>query len=138
MKKFIEIMQYSFWGMLTTIINFTCVELLCSNGMESLNANIIAWLLSNYVMYAGIKNRVFHYKTHGIKQYIVQLDYFYISRIVTLAFEEILIWKFVDIEGYPLLQIKIISAVLMGILNLVFSKIFIFSDENGKMKNITE
>lgn len=126
-----SLFKYVFWGMFTVGINFAVIYVLHEMfEMDELDSNIVAWMISNYVMYVGVKKTVFHSQTHGIKEYIVQLNYYYLSRIVTLAIEEMIIWKMVVSEGIDLIYVKIFTTILVGVLNLLLSKFFVFQSDN--------
>lgn len=143
MNKYKKMFFYTIWGFITTAINFSIIYILSNSfGMEELDANILAWFVSNYVMYVMIKRTVFNKKTNGIKEYVIQLNFYYLSRIFSLACEEIIIWKAVEIDGYPLMYVKIFTAIFIGVLNLFLSKYFVFNGnsfdnrikENGNSK----
>lgn len=144
MKKYQTVVLYIIWGCLTTIINLSIVYALTQlEQMEGLSANIIAWFVSNYVMFVGIKKTVFKAKTTRLREYLLQLNYYYLGRVVTLAIEEVIIWKMVEIDGYDLMPIKVMAIIFNGIINLVFSKAVVFNSnelmkKGHKEKNLKE
>ncbi len=132
-----EVIFYFAWGIVIGFVSFTSLWFFNSVLMlNELNANILSWFVTNYVSFITNRKTVFHAQTTGIKDYFGQLTNFYISRTVTLAVEEIMLLRLVTMENRPLLPCKIITTVVVVILNYIFSKKFVFANkETGNMND---
>lgn len=92
--------------------------------------NIIAWIFA--ATFAYITNRIFVFesKIKGFRQNIKQITTFYVSRLTTLVIDMLIMFIFIDVMNIQSniyeLFIKILSNLIIMILNYVFSKIFVF------------
>lgn len=128
-----ETILYLVFGILTTIINVAVCGLLCDLlQWDVLVANIIAWVLS--VIFAFITNKIFVFnsKTTDKKILLKETISFLIARLVSLGFDMLAIWLMVDLGNINVWVGKIISNVIVVILNYIFSKLFIFNNKNAK------
>ena len=126
-RKHIEVMRYLVFGVLTTAINII-VYSICFYGfkIENLVSNIIAWILS--VIFAYITNRkyVFDSKASTFKAICIEMASFFASRLVTLGVDEGIMFVTVDKWQWNGLLMKILSNIIVIILNYIFSKVLIF------------
>lgn len=126
-RKRIEVLRYLLFGLLTTAINIIvysiCFYVLI---IENLISNIIAWVVS--VVFAYITNRkyVFASKATNIKAICIEVLSFFASRLVTFGIDEGLMFITVNIWQWNGLLMKIVSNVIVIILNYIFSKVIIF------------
>ena len=126
-RAHIEVMRYLVFGVLTTAINII-VYSICFYGLkiENLVSNIIAWILS--VVFAYITNRkyVFDSKANTFKAICIEVFSFFASRLITLGVDEGIMFVTVDKWQWNGLLMKIVSNIIVIILNYIFSKIIIF------------
>ena len=137
-KKYQEIINYLFFGMLATLVNFI-IYLLCSKilNIDEIISSALAWLCA--VMFAYITNKIFVFssKTNTKKEIIKEIVTFAGFRILTGVFCEIIIFAvMIRIMAINDVVSKIITQILVVILNYVFSKLIIF--RNGNKRNINE
>ena len=126
-KKYKEIITYLFFGFVTTVVNYGVYALLVRGfHMDVVPANIIAWIVAMIVAFVTNKLWVFESKARDVKTVLKEFAEFAIARLITLGIETLLLWIFVDKLGVNDLIMKIITNVIVVILNYVFSKFIIF------------
>lgn len=142
-KKYRELILYVIFGALTTGVNFVSywvLEHLFGNGGKIyLFTNAAAWLIS--VIFAYVTNKLFVFESKEItgKSLFKEASEFLGARIFSFLVEEGGMWLLVDISGmkkllFTVLGIditgqlisKVILAVIVVILNYVFSKFIVF------------
>lgn len=126
-KKYKEIINYIIFGGLTTVVNFavyfTCIDLF---NIHYLVSNVIAWFLS--VVFAYVTNRLFVFEkvNFSITGIIREIVLFFGARLLSGAIETGSLFIMVDLAGLSDKISKIIVAVVVVILNYVFSKLVVF------------
>ncbi len=133
-KSHIEVMRYLIFGVLTTAINIISYSIFYYFlGIENIISNVIAWIVS--VIFAYLTNRkyVFESKANTIKTMIVEIFSFFASRLVTLGIDEAIMYVTVDKWQWNGLLMKILSNILVIILNFIFSKLIVFKKNRGKL-----
>ena len=122
-----EGMRYLIFGALSTVINIV-VFAICSKivNLSTTVSNVIAWIIAVLCAYVTNKLWVFNSKNNGNKEFIREIISFYGARVVTLALETAFLWIVIDKIGFNEILMKIISNIIVIILNYIFSKIFIF------------
>ena len=131
MKKLIEkyrdIISYLFFGVLTTAVNYV-VYLPCFNllGLGAAVSNVIAWAVS--VAFAYLTNKPFVFKSHdwSAKVVLPELAKFVACRLGSGALETGMLLVCVDWLGWDGNVMKLITSVLVVILNYVGSKLLVF------------
>ncbi|MBP3326210.1 MAG: GtrA family protein [Coprococcus sp.] len=122
-----EIYIYILWGILVGIVNIgSSYFFMYKCEINELYANFMSWILYNYVSFVTNRKTVFHTHTQNIKEYVIQLIQFYISRVITLLIETGLIFLFVTILDLPKMGVKVCTSILVIFLNYFISKKFIF------------
>ncbi|HCC03470.1 MAG TPA: hypothetical protein DEP51_01235 [Clostridiales bacterium] len=127
-----EGMRYLVFGVLSTIINIV-VFAICERmlHLSTIISNVIAWIIA--VLFAYITNKlyVFDSKTTKKQELAKEIISFFSARIFTLVIETIFLKIVIDKLGFNEILMKIISNVIVIVLNYVFSKIFIFKEEKN-------
>lgn len=127
-----ETITYAVAGVLTTFVNFLAYHMLCNVvGIENLIANGIAWVIA--VIFAYLINDlwVFQAKSAGIRDEIEKISKFFGARIFSFIIEESGMFLFVDVMKLNNLIVKAGLAVIVIILNYIFSKMFIFTKKEA-------
>lgn len=126
--KYREVISYLFWGVMTTLVNyvayFVCRKIL---GAENyLVCNAIAWTVA--VIFAFIVNKLFVFQSKSWEGKLVfhEAWKFLSARIFSGVLDMALMWFFVDKIGINDTIVKIISNVVVVVLNYIFSKLIIF------------
>ena len=134
LKKYKEIIEYIFWGGLTTIVNWAVYTLCVSITTMSVTvATGIAWFVS--VLFAFVTNKlwVFHSKDWRPKVAGREVVLFFGSRILSGLMEMAGMWLLIDIIGWEqslfgirAFAAKIIISVVVVILNYFLSRWIVF------------
>lgn len=127
--KYKEIINYLFFGVLTTIVSLATYYLLVftilnpENAIELQIANIISWIAA--VTFAYITNRKYVFNSKD-KNILKEMTKFYSSRITTLILDMSFMYIFVTKLNFSDKIIKLIVQVLITILNYILSKLLVF------------
>ncbi|MBR6034091.1 MAG: GtrA family protein [Clostridia bacterium] len=130
-----EGMRYLIFGFLATVVNiftFWLCETLWD--FSTTVNNIIAWVTAVIFAYLSNKWCVFESKSNTSKELFIEFISFIGARVFTLVLETILLNITIDYLKFNSLLMKIISNIMVIILNFVFSKLFIFRKEKNKDK----
>lgn len=125
--KHYDILAYLFFGALTTVVNYIvylpCYNLLHISGAVS---NIIAWVFA--VAFAYLTNKPFVFKSSDWSAKVVwpELAKFVGCRIGSGLFETLFILVTVDWLHWDGNWMKLITSVLVVIINYVASKLVVF------------
>lgn len=130
-----EVFSYLFFGVLTTVVNLIVFKIF-KDRMNVLVANVIAWVAA--VVFAFVTNKlfVFESKSWKPKVFVKEIVSFGGARLITLGIEELGLFVMINclhLErtlALPFVSgemvIKGIIAVVVVVLNYVFSKLIIF------------
>lgn len=132
-NKYKQVIAYLFWGVLTTIIDIV-VAIGCHNLFPNIDIiwnTIIAWVAS--VLFAYLTNRkwVFQSSATTVKEYVVEITFFFLGRFASLILEEIILIVGVSIvseSNFDLL--KIFGQAVVIIFNFFWSKFLVFAKRN--------
>lgn len=131
-EKYKEYILYLFFGGITSLVNYG-VYVLCLRvfSFGVVPSNIIAWVLAVTVAFITNKIWVFESKSKEGRVVLKELWEFFLGRFVTLAIETLLLWIFVDLLHVNALIMKVITSVIVVVLNYIFSKFIIFKKQGG-------
>ena len=126
-RKYYDILAYLFFGVLTTAVNYV-VYLPCYNllHLSAAVSNVIAWVVA--VAFAYLTNKPFVFRSHDwtAKTVIPELTKFVGSRIASGALETGIIFLTVDLLLWNGNVMKLVTSVLVVIINYVASKLLVF------------
>ena len=127
LKKYEEIISYLFFGGLTTVVNYA-VYLPCYNllGISGAVSNVIAWVAA--VAFAYLTNKPFVFKSNdwSAKVILPELAKFVGCRVGSGVLETAIIFVTVDCLHWNGNVIKLVTSVLVVVLNYVASKLLVF------------
>lgn len=129
--KYKEILLYGIFGVLTTVVNYVSYVIFTRGfNVEIFISNLIAWLLS--VIFAYITNKLFVFDSKSFKWNILckEIISFSAARIFSLFLDMGILYVLVNLAHMPDLIVKIISNVVVIIVNYVLSKFIIFKHDN--------
>lgn len=122
-----EAVMYLFFGGCTTLVNFA-VYWLCTRpvNMGEGTATAVAWVLS--VLFAYVTNRkwVFESSAKGARAIAGEMANFFAGRAATGVMDLVIMLVSVKLLGLPDMVMKILSNVLVIILNYFISKWIVF------------
>ena len=122
-----EVLSYLIFGVLTTVVNY--MVYLPVYNLMSLSAalsNAIAWVVA--VAFAYLTNKPFVFKSHdwSAKTVIPELTKFVGCRVASGAAETLILLLTVDILHWNGNLWKLLTSVLVVILNYIASKLVVF------------
>lgn len=124
---------YIVFGGITTVINigayWLCFDVL---GISNDMSNIIAWVAAVLVAYITNKIWVFESKSAKLKTLAFEVFSFFSCRALTGVLDLAIMHVAVDMLHYPGVLFKVISNIIVIILNYVASKLFIFKKGSEK------
>ena len=126
-----QMVLYLFFGVCTTVINIVCYGLL--NEILSLNnitSTILAWLVA--VFFAFVTNKVYVFESQRTKtsERLSEMASFFCCRIITGVLDVVIMAITVDILKWNSLIWKLISNIIVTVVNYIASKFLIFKDTN--------
>lgn len=132
-SKYEELINYLFIGGCTTLISlfvyYLCVFTIFNpeNSILLQCANVLSWIIA--VAFAYIANRKFVFKSQNenVKN---EVSKFLSARIVTLLIDMIFMWLTVSVLHFNDKIMKILSNIIIIVLNYIFSKLYVFVKEN--------
>ena len=122
-----EVLSYLIFGVLTTIVNYL-VYLPVYNllGLSAALSNAIAWV--GAVAFAYLTNKPFVFKSHdwSMKTVVPELTKFVGCRVASGAAETVILLLTVDMLHWNGNLWKLLTSVLVVILNYIASKLLVF------------
>ena len=122
-----SVILYLLFGGLTTVVNIVtyhiCYEILF---ISNLLSTILAWLFS--VIFAYFTNRIFVFesKAKGIQSWVQEIFSFFACRIATGVMDVVIMVVAVDYFHQNSMLWKVISNILVIVINYIASKYLIF------------
>jgi len=139
--KYKELIEYLFFGVLTTVIGLGSFKIfdLCLGEKMYLLTNVLSWMCA--VIFAFVTNKIWVFCSKSWKLEVLkkEIPSFVSARLLTLGIEELGLWVLVSLLNIQSMSItvftitingnmiaKIIISVVVVILNYIFSKFLIF------------
>lgn len=126
-QQYWEVLSYLIFGVLTTVVNYM-VYLPVYNllGLSAALSNAIAWVIA--VAFAYLTNKPFVFKSHdwSAKTVIPELTKFVGCRVASGAAETAILLVAVDLLNWNGNIWKLLTSVLVVILNYIGSKLLVF------------
>lgn len=131
LKSHKSIVLYIFFGGITTLINILVYMISYQIlGISNVLSNILAWILS--VLFAFVSNKLWVFGSKSKNREIVLNEFlkFVGGRLTTGFLDLLIMYICVDLLAGPALLFKIISNVVVIILNYIISKMLVFKQNN--------
>ncbi len=132
-NKYKEILMYLIFGVLTTVVNIVSYFLLARIlHIDTVVSTVIALILS--ILFAYITNKIFVFesKTNTAKELLKEIISFFGCRAFTGILDVAFMYITVDVFNLNDMIMKIISNIVVIIVNYVFSKLIIFKKDKRK------
>lgn len=128
-NKYKEGLLYLFFGGCTTLINIISFIIFRQFKLSVDVSNIIAWLIA--VIFAFITNKLFVFDSKNTDRKTVMKETisFLIARVISLGIDTGLLHLMIDFMKIHEVIAKVISNIVVIIVNYIFSKLFIFKKE---------
>lgn len=133
--KYKSLILYLIFGGLTTVINVLTYHVSYEiMGIANINSTIIAWVIAVVFAYVTNKLFVFESKKSG-HEAIKEAINFFACRIGTGVIEIGMMYIFVDVLAFDGTIMKLITNVVVIIVNYIASKFLIFNERKKHDKN---
>jgi len=125
--KYWDVLIYLVFGVLTTVVNYIVyIPLYNFLGFSATVSNAIAWVVA--VAFAYLTNKPFVFRSHdwSMKTVIPELSKFVGCRVGSGAIETAILFVTVDLLNWNGNIWKLVTSVLVVVLNYVGSKLLVF------------
>ena len=123
-----QLILYGIFGVLTTLINIAAYWLIRKFEVSIITSTVLAWLAAVFFAYWSNRTYVFESTNTSVIAVLCEALYFFMCRIATGVFDVAFMYIFADLLGLNELIIKVVSNVIVVILNYIASKLFIFKE----------
>ena len=127
LEKYKSIIRYAFFVVMTTIVNVAVYSLFYEVlSIGNILSTVVSWGLA--VAFAFVTNKLFVFESRSLKAKTVlkEVTNFILCRVGTGLVEVIMMYVFVDILSYNGTIMKLLTNIIVIILNYVASKLIIF------------
>ena len=127
LEKYKSIIRYAFFGVMTTIVNVAVYSLFYEVlSIGNILSTVVSWGLA--VAFAFVTNKLFVFESRSwkVKSALKEVTNFILCRVGTGLVEVIMMYVFVDILSYNGTIMKLLTNIIVIILNYVASKLIIF------------
>lgn len=135
LTKYRELIVYVICGALTTAVDFSVYLVLTRIfSLGKVPANITGTVAA--IIFAFFVNKwlVFLDKKSDLITVVRQFVSFASMRVLSMAFQTFCLWLFAERLGIYDMAIKLVTSVVVVILNYIFSKLMIFKNKNKEKK----
>ena len=127
LQKYHDILSYLFFGVLTTGVNYAVyLPLYNWAGWSATASNCVAWAAAVLFAYVTNKCFVFESKSWTWKQILPEFGSFLACRLGSGFAETGILWLTVDVLAWSGNLMKLLTSVLVVILNYIGSKLLVF------------
>ena len=128
-NKYKEGLLYLFFGGCSTLINILTFFICRQLELSIFVSNIIAWTTA--VIFAFITNKLIVFDSKNMDKKVVMKETigFFIARVISLGIDMGIIHLMIDVMKIHEIISKIVSNIVVIIVNYIFSKMFIFKKE---------
>ena len=131
LKKYKELIMYLVFGVLTTLVNIGAYYIFAHPfELNTVLSTVLAWAVS--VLFAFFTNKffVFESKKSSLFGFLKEIFLFFTARLSTGLLDVFIMFIFVDKLAINDMLIKIVSNIIVIVLNYVLSKLFVFRGKN--------
>ena len=132
LQRYKSQLLYLFFGGCTTLVNIVAYGLCAHVADLSTTVSIaIAWVVS--VLFAYLTNRtwVFESRASTASDILREMRSFFLARLATGVLDWAIMYICVDRIGLPDMPVKLLSNVVVVVLNYVISKLIIFAKKES-------
>lgn len=121
-----EVLRYLIFGVLATIVSMFTYWLAIKAGLDYKIAQALSWVFA--VSFAFVTNKIFVFesKTSTLSQGLKEFCSFILARVISGVVETVVLIVTVEFMNMDEMIAKLITQVIVVILNYIFSKWFVF------------
>ena len=135
-RKYKMLIFYGLFGVLTTVINIATYQV-CYKvaGFSNIVSNISAWIVA--VLFAFVTNKTWVFEDYewSPKSTMKKIMEFGSARIATGLIDLGIMYLFVDVLERNSLMVKIVSNIIVIVLNFLFSKLIFKNKHSSSDRN---
>ena len=127
LRKYKELILYVFFGGMTTLVDFVVYWIFTRLvPIGTVPAQVVS--IADAIVFAYFVNKIFVFedKCSSAGEAIRQFLSFASMRVLSGVFQTAALWLFADVLSFYDMAVKLIVAVVVVILNYIFSKLIIF------------
>lgn len=126
-KKYKEALLYLFFGGLTFFLSIFLFWFMDNvMHLNELVNNTIDWVICVAFQFFTNRTWVFDGKVETKKDFVKQAGSFTAGRLFTLVVEDLLIYIFITLLGFPKMAVKLAATFVVIVLNYIISKLIVF------------
>ncbi len=130
-KKYKEGLLYLFFGGLTFFLSIFLFWFMDSvMHMNVVVNNTIDWVICVAFQFFTNRTWVFDGHVDNKKDFLKQAGSFTAGRLFTLVVEDLIIYVFVSLLGFPSMIIKLAATFIVIVLNYIISKLIVFKKKD--------
>lgn len=131
-KKYRGVILYLVFGVMTTLINVLAYDIAYKKlGINNVVSTIIAWVVA--VSFAFITNKLFVFGSKKKNMDALKEAVSFITcRIATGVVEVGMMWAFVDLLRFDGTVMKLVTNIVIIVINYIASKFFVFRGEGNE------
>ncbi len=138
-KKYKEGLLYLFFGGLTFFLSIFLFWFMDSvMHLNEVVNNSIDWVICVAFQFFTNRTWVFDGKVDTKKDFLKQAGSFTLGRLFTLVVEDLLIFIFITLMGFPKMPVKLGATFVVIVLNYIISKLIVFKKPDQKEKLASE
>ena len=119
-----ELAAYVIVGVLTTVVYFGTYAVFKYLGVNYMVNSCLSWIVA--VLFAFFANKYVVFRSMRANDLLQEMFRFFGARIVTLLMDLLITWSCIELMGIGEWTTKIISQIVVMVLNYLFSKLFVF------------
>ena len=126
--KYQEMINYTFFGILTTVVTYLVyIPLYRVLGLSATVSSIAAWAVS--VLFSFLTNKPFVFKSldWSVNTVIPEFTKFVGTRLGSGLLDTAIIFVTVDLLGWNGIIMKFVSSILVVVLNYISNKLIVFT-----------
>lgn len=124
LSQFRELTAYAIVGVLTTFVYFATYAVFKYFGVSYMPNSCISWVAA--VLFAFFANKYVVFRSMGAGYLLQEMVKFFGARIVTLLLDLLITWSCIEILHLGEWRTKILSQIVVMVMNYLFSKLFVF------------
>lgn len=128
-RKYRSVLVYLIFGVLTTVVNYIVYLPCLKLGLSAAVSNVIAWCVAVCFAYLTNKPFVFESKDWSMGTVVPELVKFIGTRLGSGVLETVILWAAVDMMGWNGVIWKLVTQVLVIVINYVGSKLLVFGGQ---------
>jgi putative flippase GtrA len=119
-----EVTAYLIVGVLTTVVYFGTYAVFKYFGVNYMVNSCFSWIAA--VLFAFFANKYVVFRSMRASDLIQEMIRFFSARIVTLLMDLAITWSCIELLKIGEWKTKVLSQIVVMVLNYLFSKLFVF------------